>query len=84
MIVTKNLKHFPESVLGPLGIEAQSPDDFVSCLFDLSPSEVCASAKACRARLRHPPFTVDEYLALLERQGLVGTVGELRRHVELL
>ena len=29
LIVTKNLKDFPSGILEPLGIEAQSPDEFV-------------------------------------------------------
>ena len=29
VIVTNNLKHFPESALGPFGIASQHPDDFI-------------------------------------------------------
>ena len=43
VIVTYNLKHFPEEALAPYGIEAQHPDEFVSHLFDLDPGAVCAS-----------------------------------------
>jgi DNA-directed RNA polymerase subunit alpha len=37
VIVTYNLKHFPEETLAPYGIQTQHPDEFVSSLFDLDP-----------------------------------------------
>jgi len=36
-IVTFNTKHFPKAALDPLGIEAQSPDDFLIHLYHLNP-----------------------------------------------
>jgi predicted nucleic acid-binding protein len=34
LIVTDNIRHFPESALAPYGIETQRPDDFLTELFD--------------------------------------------------
>ena len=84
LIVTFNLKDFPESVLKPYGIEAQHPDDFLAHQFDLAPNIVCAAAKTHRASLKKPPMTVDEYLAALERQSLAQTVSVLRRFADLI
>jgi predicted nucleic acid-binding protein len=84
VIVTRNLKDFPKSKLAPYGIEAQHPDEFVSCLMDLSPSVVCTSVRVCRERLKSPPFTVENYLQMLERQDLFVTVTELRGYAALL
>ena len=84
MIVTFNLRHFPEECLQPYGIEAAHPDDFIHYQFDLAPNIVCAAARRHRESLRRPPMNVAEYLEALERQGLVQTVAVLRQYAELI
>jgi hypothetical protein len=84
VIVTFNLKHFPDEALKPFGIEAQHPDDFLTYQLDLAPNVVCAAAKRQRESLKNPPKTVEEYLQALERQGLAQTVSVLRRFAALL
>ncbi|VVP42052.1 hypothetical protein PS862_04933 [Pseudomonas fluorescens] len=71
VIVTFNQKDFPREVLGPFGIEAQHPDQFVDNLFDLDPAAVIAAAQRQRKQLKMPPIDVNTYLDLLLRQGLV-------------
>ena len=44
MIVTYNLKDFPEEYLAPYGIEAVHPDHFVNDQLELAPNIVCAAA----------------------------------------
>jgi hypothetical protein len=83
-IVTQNLKHFPADVLAPYGIEAQHPDEFFCNQLSLAPGLVCAALRKVRARLKNPPMTTDEYLAILTQQGLVATVAELEQFFELL
>jgi len=84
IIVTSNLKHFPEKALQPFGIEAQHPDDFLIFQLDLAPNVVCSAAKMQRESLKNPPQTVEEFLAALGRQGLAKTVSELRQFSDLL
>lgn len=84
LIVTFNLRDFPEENLKPIGIEAQHPDDFLMFQLDLAPNIVCAAAKRHRASLRNPAKDVEEYLATLEAQGLAQRVSSLRRFAELL
>jgi PIN domain len=84
VIVTFNLRHFPDDTLKPFGIEAQHPDDFLNCQLDLAPNIVCAAAKRQRTGLKNPPKTVEQYLESLERQGLAKTVSVLRRFAELI
>ena len=84
LIVTYNLRDFPEERLSPFGIEALHPDDFVVCQIDLAAPLVCATVKRHREELRRPPKTVAEYLATLERQGLPQTVAALRKYAELI
>lgn len=80
VIVTMNLKDFPADVLGPFGIEAQHPDEFIGHLIDLSPAQVCEAVRACHQNLRNPPKMVDEYLDTLLRQGLPHAVATIRIH----
>ena len=84
LIVTFNLKDFPEDALKPYGIEAQHPDDFLIFQLDLAPNIVCAAAKRHRASLKNPPKDVEEYLLTLEAQGLAQTVSGLRQFAELI
>jgi hypothetical protein len=82
VIVTYNLKDFPEKFLKPYGIEAQHPDDFLMHLLDLSSSIVCTIIRKLRKNLKKPPMTAEEYLACLKRQHLEKTHNELRKHLE--
>ena len=79
-IVTFNLKDFSRAILQPYGIEAVSPDEFVQRLIQTNPSRVLGAVKNHRLRLTRPPKTVDEYLATLEKQGLLKTVAFLWEH----
>ena len=79
-VVTFNLKDFPATIVQPYGIEAISPDDFVSHLIQKTPDRVLWSVKSHRLSLKRPSKTVDEYLATLEKQGLPKTVAFLREH----
>ena len=84
VIVTQNLKDFPQDKLDPYGIEAQHPDTFITHLFDLDPGAVVGAAQEHRASLKNPPKSVDEYLDTLERQSLAQTVAELRGYASVL
>lgn len=78
LIVTFNLKDFPDQALRKYSLVAQHPDDFILDLLDLNPSQVLHAASQQRRRLRNPPKSVDEYLDTLLRQGLTQTVAVLR------
>ena len=45
VIVTMNLRDFPSDTIGPFGIEAQHPDEFILHLLDLAPGAVAAAAE---------------------------------------
>lgn len=81
VIVTINLRDFPSDTIGPFGIEAQHPDEFILHLLDLAPGAVVAAAENHRQSLKNPPKTVSEYLETLERQGLTQTVSVLREYM---
>src|SRR5579871_3387123 len=81
VIVTMNLKDFPDAVLQRFGIKAQHPDEFILHLFGLSPGTVVSAARTHRESLKNPPKTESEYLDTLERQGLTQTVSVLREYI---
>ncbi len=74
MILTFNLKDFPDKILSTYHIKAMHPDDFLMCLLDKGQGSVFQSLKSTRLRLRKPPKSVDEYLEILDKQGLRNTV----------
>ena len=78
VVVTANVKDFPESALAPHGIEAQPPDEFVMNLVDLAPEVVMEAVTKQAAALKKPAITVEGLLAILEKSGLTRTVAELR------
>ncbi len=83
-IVTTNLADFPESVLGPLGIEALHPDSFLVAQLDLDALLVLPAFKKMRARRRKPECTAMDFADALERNGLVQTALFLRQAAELI
>jgi len=59
VVVTSNLKDFRSL---PDGIEAQSPDEFLSNLFDLDPEGMVELVREQAKALRNPPREFDELL----------------------
>lgn len=83
-IVTFNLKDFPKATVGKYNIQILHPDDFIFHQFGLNNAGVIIAAQRCRARLRNPQKTAEDYLQTLERQSLPKTVGELREYLSVL
>jgi len=79
VIVTHNLRDFPDAALAPYSIEARHPDDFVRQLLDQAPAAVVKAVRSQQASLRNPPVSMAELLALFERLDLAVTATELRR-----
>jgi hypothetical protein len=84
VIVTANLKDFPDAALAPFGIDAQHPDEFLCNHLNLAQGLFCRCVQKIRSRLKNPPSTANEYLEALTRNGLVATAAELRPFAELL
>ncbi len=66
VIVTHNLKDFPDHVFVPFAIAALKPDTFFCRLAAVDPVGAAASAKAHRLSMKKPSLLLDEYLALLK------------------
>lgn len=84
VIVTQNLKDFPDEALEAYGIETLHPDEFLSNHLALAPGLFCSVIRKIRARLKSPPYSAEDYLAILTQQGLVATAAELGQFRELI
>lgn len=76
-IITFNLKDFPDAALLPYGCLAQHPDDFIVELLEENFALVAATLEKDRQHYLNPPYTLEEYRALLKKQGLLRSVAIL-------
>ena len=84
VIVTANLKDFPNTVLATLNITAEHPDQFIRALLEVASHQAIEAFAIDRASMTKPPMTADEYLNALEHAGLVVTAAALRPHIDEL
>ena len=78
IIVTFNLKDFPESILAKYGIAAQHPDVFVGDLIERYPQQILQAVDTILDRLKNPRQTFTNHLETLANQGLLNSVALLR------
>ena len=78
IILTWNLKHFPESETAKYNVAVRDPDGFLTALCGEDAETVAAVVDAARANLRLSEPTAEEYLQALENQGLKSFVTLIR------
>lgn len=78
VIVTSNLKDFPQSELDKYNVEAQHQDTFITDLIDLYPVQVIEAVEKCHQRRKKPPCSFREYLMKLQKQELPNTVSMIK------
>ncbi len=78
-IVTRNLRDFPAPMLEPWGLEALHPDEFVVAQVHLAPGVVLQKLNEQASCLKNPPMSLGDLLTVLENNGLVRSMAELRR-----
>ena len=78
VIITFNLKDFPDDALVRYNLKAIHPDDFISDLIELNIGAALDAMRKHRAGMKNPLFSADEYLDLLLKQRLPETVSKLR------
>ncbi|KSQ21705.1 PIN domain-containing protein [Pseudomonas aeruginosa] len=74
VIVTFNLKDFPEKILRDFDIQALHPDEFIADIWDIDQAAVLQAAQCQRASLKNPPHTAQEYLDKMLQQQLPESV----------
>jgi len=83
-IVTMNLKDFPADALDKFDIFARHPDDFILDLANLEPAVIITAAKEQRASLKNPPYSPEEFIEIIRRQGLPGVASFLEDDLDLI
>ncbi|WP_176308654.1 PIN domain-containing protein [Micromonospora sp. NBS 11-29] len=85
VIVTNNVKHFPEAAVGPLHIEVLKPDRFLCLQYDLAPAEVVEIVKRqsndTGRSAGKPRLTVAKLLECLSDGGASKFAEQIRGHL---
>lgn len=80
VIVTANLKDFPDDALASYGVKAVHPDEFLLDMLELNPGEFIHAVSRHRRSLKNPPHSQDQYLDALLKHRLPETVSALRKY----
>ncbi|MGF6307078.1 putative nucleic acid-binding protein [Bradyrhizobium sp. i1.8.4] len=78
LILTWNLRHFPENELKKFSLRRMNPDDFLSELFNKVPDLVIGSLANARRNLSKTRVAASDFIAILKGQKLV----QLAKRVE--
>jgi hypothetical protein len=84
VIVTDNLKDFPDHALAPFSIEARSADAFIADTAMLDIGRAAGAVQQMRLRLGKPPMSADDLFIKMDAQGLTETVDALKPYAHLL
>lgn len=77
LIVTFNLKDFPQSALAPYDLRAVHPDDFLCNQFHLNPPKIKRIAEEVVEDMSNPKIAHQQYLQGLRKVGLSDFAGIL-------
>lgn len=76
-IVTFNVRHFPTSVLGPIGLRGITPEVFLDELFFAQQSHVINAIREIATRYGRPPVTPVDLMVRLASRREFRTVADL-------
>lgn len=79
LILTLNLKDFPESEMKKIHIKAVHPDQFISTLIEIDSKKVLTAFHNQVNNLQHPPMIQEEVIQRLEQCSLKITSNKLRK-----
>lgn len=77
VIVTNNLKDFPEKYLDSFGVKAKSADDFLTDIIDLNPDIALKAFKEMVLNRKNPLMNEYEVLESFRKVGIVDTANYL-------
>lgn len=81
VLVTFNLKDFPDHAVAPFDVEVVHPDDFLLDQLDLFPGLVIGVLRELASDYENPPQTIEDVLDVLRRAGVPHFAEEVRRHL---
>jgi len=77
LIITNNLKDFPQENLSRFGLKAKIPDDFFTDIIDLNKELSLAAFRKLVLNKKNPPLDEYEVLEIFRRNGLLDTADYL-------
>lgn len=77
LIITNNLKDFPEEYLSTFGIKVKTPDDFLTDIIDLNHDISVQAFNKMVLSKKKPPYNEYEVLDILRNNGLIDTANYL-------
>jgi hypothetical protein len=77
LIITNNIKDFPEDYLASYGLKAKIPDDFFTDIIDLSHELSVLAFKRLVLNKKKPPYNEYEVLDIFRNNGLKDTADYL-------
>jgi hypothetical protein len=81
LILTWNLRHFPENELKKFGLRGMTPDEFLPALYDRAPEPVICSLANARRNLSKTRISAPDFIAILKGQKLVQLAKRVEKHV---
>lgn len=84
VIVTDNLKDFPQRLLDQYELEAKNSDEFIADCIDLQSPRAMYSLNKMRLRFQHPEYTWDRLCQKVESQGLSKTASIMQKYTDLI
>ncbi len=77
LIVTNNLKHFPQDILAGHETRAVNDDNFIADSISLNPYEALIALDRMLKRFENPSMTMDTLISYLKKKGMVETTDVL-------
>jgi hypothetical protein len=81
LILTWNLRHFPAQELKKFGLTRETPDEFLSRLYDEVPELVVGSLANARRNLTETDVSASGFIGILDRQRLVQLAMRVQGHL---
>lgn len=73
LIITNNIKDFPEGYLSSFGLKAKKPDDFFTDIIDLNQELSVQAFRKLVMNKKNPPYDEYEVLEIFRNNGLKDT-----------
>ena len=81
LIITNNLKHFPEEYLSTFGLSAKDPDDFITDLIDLNQEQAVEAFRELVLNRRSPNMDYYQVLDRFRKRGLIRSADYLHSQI---
>lgn len=82
MIITWNLRDFPHTELKKHGLTRQSPDTFLTSLYNQAPDMLVGSLAHARRNLSKSNVSVSAFIDILRAQNLTGLAAQIDKHLD--